>query len=104
MPFHALMALENAITQRMMRGDPYLFLQKPETWFNHVQETKKDQGRAFGHTGIVAAASAVLADLEKGGILKVGGTPLAIALYRSTHCVISCVYLLEEVCRCPQTK
>ena len=36
-----------------------------------VQETNKDQGRAFGHCGIVAAASAVLADLEKGGILKV---------------------------------
>lgn len=36
-----------------------------------VQETNKDQGSAFGHCGIVAAASAVLADLEKGGILKV---------------------------------
>ena len=36
-----------------------------------AQETNLDQGRAWGHAGIVAAASAVLADLEKGGILKV---------------------------------
>ncbi len=36
-----------------------------------AQETNKDQGKAWGHAGIVAAASAVLADLEKGGILKV---------------------------------
>ena len=88
----------------MMRGGPCLFLQKPETWLNHMQETKKDQGRAFGHAGIVAAASAVLADLEKGGILKVGGTPSASAFHRSTNCVIPCVYTLEEICRCPQHK
>ena len=42
----------------------------PLTQFN-VQNTRRDQGMAFGHCGIVAAASAVLADLEKRGILKV---------------------------------
>ena len=67
------------------------------TWFKHVQETNEDQGRAFGHTGIVAAASAVLADLEKGGILKVGGTLSAGAFHRSTHYVIPCVYRLEDM-------
>ena len=36
-----------------------------------AQNTRRDQGTAFGHCGIVAAASAVLADLEKRGILKV---------------------------------
>lgn len=35
------------------------------------QKNKHKRGTAFGHAGIVAAASAVLADLEKGGILHV---------------------------------
>ena len=43
-----------------------------------AQETNNDQGRAFGHAGIVAAASAVLADLEKGGILKVCCIPCPV--------------------------
>lgn len=36
-----------------------------------MQANKDNEGTAFGHAGIVAAASAVLADLEKGGVLKV---------------------------------
>lgn len=35
------------------------------------QRNKHKRGTAFGHAGIVASASAVLADLEKGGILRV---------------------------------
>ncbi len=35
------------------------------------QANKHKRGTAFGHAGIVASASAVLADLEKGGILRV---------------------------------
>ena len=36
-----------------------------------LQENEEEEGKAYGHAGIVAAASAVLADLEKGGILRV---------------------------------
>lgn len=35
------------------------------------QANKHKRGTAFGHAGIVASASAVLADLERGGILRV---------------------------------
>jgi hypothetical protein len=35
------------------------------------QANRHKEGTAFGHAGIVAAASAVLADLERGGILRV---------------------------------
>lgn len=40
-----------------------------------MQANKDNEGKAFGHAGIVAAASAVLADLEKGGVLKVPTLP-----------------------------
>jgi hypothetical protein len=39
------------------------------------QENEEEEGKAFGHAGIVAAASAVLADLDKGGILRVRARP-----------------------------
>ena len=75
-----------------------------KTWFKPVQETKKDQGRAFGHAGIVAAASAVLADLEKGGILKVGDTISASGHHSSPLTVFYLVYIGFRTCKSPQHK
>ena len=66
-----------------------------------VQNTRRDQGTAFGHCGIVAAASAVLADLEKRGILKVTPSCLLIPIEGSCRDAFLDLLGMRHCCFCP---